>query len=876
MGLRAESFIIDDDSSLPAKKVRNSHLPQPDHQCIPELSLKSRSSKKSLGTLKDIWEKRTSCPFCNLIAVSIAEPKDDLFKRYADMQDVKCYANWEIDGRQAIHETEGRVNGRTRRIHLSWSKKGLRDSYLVFVAPKKYNRPNSDAQYVWENEALFLGRDINLEGGIQALTKSWLDLCRESHGGPCSDTPYRPVDFGRMLEQSYFGVIDVLDLQLTSLPHTVTDGLSAEDMDTAEAYDTPNDYYGHHSDTIHQANVKRYMHEPYVALSYVWGQGRELPYTTKLSNIMTHRKHGGLEKCLPRLPQVIQDAIVLVRRLGMRYIWVDSLCIVQNSNRSWNLNASVMDLIYGNAALTVCAADGNDSSAGLMAMYPTKHNVHQAKKTCAPGVRLMVSRPPEIGIRASKWDNRAWTFQERLLSKRCLIFSEGRVYFQCQSTGMSEDIFADRKGAGWSLDLIHAPLQMLRELSRRAFWVYVECVKLYTSRDLTKPEDILAAFTGLCNLMEMSVQAPFVFGLPTSHFDLALLWEPTNALGRRRISNKEADNEKVDGEKANQQMNSKKGGKEARDAKFPSWSWCGWMDTTMEYKSGIVEGCLTNVHEWLTKHTWIHWYVRDGRGNLRPLWDGKKSTEDNSTEKRWKGYRSGHSDVRVPVPGSHGNTEGKRRWRKSRNKRRKDRARDRSEESVIREGQIADDGQLRECDDYGRVARDELATLPLKQFKLILPENPYKVVVEDFGSTPDAMFPDQPLLQFWTWHTSLHLVPSDIPRPHPQDGLCRYDIADAMGDWCGSLSLNETWMRDAKGESEHEFIAISEAKAFTSEECDVWTYYIPKEREQSEWDLYYVLLLERDRRGMKWERVAVGKVFKAAFAGAEWKEIILG
>ena len=182
-----------------------------------------------------------------------------------------------------------------------------------------------------------------------------------------------------------------------------------------------------------------------------------------------------------------------------------------------------MNLIYGNAALPICAADGNDSSAGLRAMQPEeKHDIRQYEEICG-GIPLMVSRPPETSIRESTWNTRAWTFQERLLSKRCLIFVDSRVYFQCPSTSMSEDIFADRKGAGWSLDLINAPLLMLGELQRRAIWVYTDCVQLYTRRDMTKQQDVLAAFDGICNIMEKTMQAPFWFGLPTSHFDFALL-----------------------------------------------------------------------------------------------------------------------------------------------------------------------------------------------------------------------------------------------------------------------------------------------------------------------------------------------------------------
>lgn len=808
---------------MPAKKVRNSYLPQSDPRRVSDFPLKSRSSKYSLGILGDILDKSKTCPFCSLVIKSITDPQNDAYQSSLAARGATCYVNWEVDGREAARGRDGRVKGRTRRIHLCWNDKSLKDSYLVFVAPERYFRPNSDAQSVWGNEALFLGRDIDTNRGNQALIKSWLDLCCRSHRGPCTDTVERYGEFDDMISQSYFGVIDVLDMQLTSLPYDTHEDYDTEEIGIAphDRYDAPQDY------ATRQTHVRRVTHAPYVALSYVWGQGK--PYTTKLSNIMRHRNHGGLETFLTDLPRVIQDAIDLVRRLGMRYIWIDSLCIVQDSTRSWNLNARVMNLIYGNAILTICAADGDDSSTGLKAMHTKEHDVYQYKEECAPGVRLMVSRPPETGIRASKWNTRAWTFQERLLSKRCLIFTEGRVYFQCLSTGMSEDIFADREGAGWSLDLVHAPLQMLRELSRRALWVYANCVSLYTSRALTKPKDILAAFSGICNLMEKTMQAPFIFGLPSSHFDLALLWEPQHAL-ERRIPRNEKERRAYIG------------------MEFPSWSWCGWMGATMEYKSGMVEGCLTNLHEWLIKHTWICWYIRDGHGNLRPLWDGEKSTEDKTTEKRWKGYRS---------------------RREGQNRRHNDKLYEEEERDI----RYNNDNRDRRYDDYGRVVSDEIANNGQKHFRLTLPENPYRVVMAEYSSEPDKEFPDQPILQFWTWHTSLHLVPSDNPYSNLGNGLCRYDIADEIGDWCGSLVLDDRWIRNTEV-SKHEFIAISEAKAFTQEECDIWTYYIPKERDQSEWDLYYVLLVERIN--MKWQRVALGKVFKAAFSNPEWKEIILG
>jgi hypothetical protein len=85
----------------------------------------------------------------------------------------------------------------------------------------------------------------------------------------------------------------------------------------------------------------------------------------------------------------------------------------------------------------------------------------------------------------------------------------------------------------------------------------------------------------------------------------------------------------------------------------------------------------------------------------------------------------------------------------------------------------------------------------------------------------------------------------------------------------------EEWIRERQG-SLFQFIAISDAKAFAQEECPVWTYYIPKERDESDWDLYYVLLLERNAERGVWERAGLGKVFQAAFREKTWDEIKLG
>ncbi len=111
-----------------------------------------------------------------------------------------------------------------------------------------------------------------------------------------------------------------------------------------------------------------------------------------------------------------------------------------------------------------------------------------------------------------------------------------------------------------------------------------------------------------------------------------------------------------------------------------------------------------------------------------------------------------------------------------------------------------------ECD-YGRYIGKEIWPQNQKHFNLTLPENPYRVVMADYTPTPSNEFPDQPILQFWTWYSTLHLLPPNDDNDEGStrratSGLVRCDIADDMGDWCGSIVVDEDWLLREKSLAE--------------------------------------------------------------------------
>ena len=137
----------------------------------------------------------------------------------------------------------------------------------------------------------------------------------------------------------------------------------------------------------------------YAALSYCWGGSPNL--TTTISNLKSRTKN------IPwaEIPSTIQDAITVTRRLGIRYIWVDALCIVQSPGGDWETESSRMADVYGGAFITISAALSPDVSHGLSRRSALLSDIDRA-----------------LGLSGNPLYRRGWALQERMLSKRNLIF----------------------------------------------------------------------------------------------------------------------------------------------------------------------------------------------------------------------------------------------------------------------------------------------------------------------------------------------------------------------------------------------------------------------------------------------------------------------
>lgn len=166
----------------------------------------------------------------------------------------------------------------------------------------------------------------------------------------------------------------------------------------------------------------------YVALSCVWGGVQCLQATR--SNLNALQRPGALIAEFLALPLVIQDALILVPALQEQYLWTDCLCIVQDDAEQKHRDINQMDVIYSHAVLTIVALSGLHANRNLLGIRPKPHR-KQADVTIG-NLRCVIARVPLQGIlRRSPLEYRAWAMQERMLSKRCLYFSNQQVYLQC-------------------------------------------------------------------------------------------------------------------------------------------------------------------------------------------------------------------------------------------------------------------------------------------------------------------------------------------------------------------------------------------------------------------------------------------------------------
>ena len=278
----------------------------------------------------------------------------------------------------------------------------------------------------------------------------------------------------------------------------------------------------------------------YATLSHCWGDPHNRPLSTTDRTLPCRQR--GIED--EALPKTFRDAVQVCRELDIEYIWIDSLCIIQEqeTQEDWAKEAPRMGLVYGNSILNISAAAAVDSTEGCfrerlgLISWPCP-TVLFGKACCLFRYPNGFEEDGDPGtLTEGVWNvlgPRAWVLQEQILSRRSIIFSKHRLIWRCPTLSTNEK---------YPLGMPHAPIilfdkhrflycilngitsSVTRESKFDSYRCWYRIVEEFTSRNLTYEEDRLPAIAGIAKRFGKAVDDSYHAGLWRRDMMSGLLW----------------------------------------------------------------------------------------------------------------------------------------------------------------------------------------------------------------------------------------------------------------------------------------------------------------------------------------------------------------
>ncbi|KAJ4857696.1 heterokaryon incompatibility protein (HET) domain-containing protein [Trichoderma breve] len=262
----------------------------------------------------------------------------------------------------------------------------------------------------------------------------------------------------------------------------------------------------------------------YAALSHCWGSSGRPPLKTTQANLQKHLQD------IPwaSIPKTFQDAITVARSIGLAYVWIDSLCIVQDDHQDWLKESKRMGSIYEQAELTIAASHTPGCWEGFL--FPRRPPPPSVEIPSFFSQDTDVSDAPRIQVFATvrrdtaantfpefgTLNSRAWATQEWLLSRRIVFFTKGAIIWSCKAITQRE--------TG----------ERCYSISRNTRWKNI--IEQYSDRQLTYATDRLIALEGLRMELGKKIACEYAFGVWKESLPNQLLWQVTKRIDGAAIS----------------------------------------------------------------------------------------------------------------------------------------------------------------------------------------------------------------------------------------------------------------------------------------------------------------------------------------------------
>jgi len=271
----------------------------------------------------------------------------------------------------------------------------------------------------------------------------------------------------------------------------------------------------------------------YLVLSYCWGG----PQPITLTQDTEYEKTQGIG--MSALPRTLHDAVIITRSLGLRYIWIDALCIIQDSPKDKENELKKMAQIYQHGLLTISAAsaktvhDGflQERKAPVMKFSPFILSYCSPDSTTSEPRNIIVQESHRYDARSEPINQRAWTLQERLLSQRVLVYSTSQLIWQCQTEqlrngGVARNFFnpsSERFDAAFFTDKVSSPQSPIS--ARNLTYNWIDTIIDYTHCSLTFGDDKLIAIAGIASeFQRLRAGDTYLAGMWRSTLIMELMW----------------------------------------------------------------------------------------------------------------------------------------------------------------------------------------------------------------------------------------------------------------------------------------------------------------------------------------------------------------
>ncbi|KAL2060360.1 hypothetical protein VTL71DRAFT_9755 [Oculimacula yallundae] len=277
----------------------------------------------------------------------------------------------------------------------------------------------------------------------------------------------------------------------------------------------------------------------YMALSYCWGTPEESSRLLKTTHSTIKDRLTSIP--ISTMPLAFQDAVTVARTLAIRYIWIDSLCIIQDSPTDWQTESSRMASIFSSAHLTVVAAVGSSCHSSFLYRDPNLQTCTVLTSSPKLGISdgrfsLRPRRPRGTEkmseIFNSKWITRGWTFQEERLARRVLMFGTHKFFLDCRTLERAEDTLSYRLRPDWVGSVCGIPedendavraskYSQLRSASDH----WQTLVSHYSFRELSFAQDKLPAVSGIASKFSLKLgRSGYLAGLWREYLPHDLFW----------------------------------------------------------------------------------------------------------------------------------------------------------------------------------------------------------------------------------------------------------------------------------------------------------------------------------------------------------------